>query len=439
MNSMSDETGGPAVEEAPKPKGPRLRTRRVKVDEVPAPSHMNWLIHAAYIKKDFETAENISDHQLVVMNDRCEYALFVKALICRHRGKMQESLDLFQKAMYLNPHNHANAKQVARSLVLMSRYVSAIDVYDQIISKGARDWHVLHNRSICLSHIGRAEEAKACLREALSLHKHDISFLQLGKLYIQEGNIDEAIAIYLEALNYSPENVELFTTLGLMYLQLEDTRKAFDYFGRALTYNPKDTTAILGASSVIQECDDYDVALIKYRVSAAVSPEAPELWNNIGMCFFGKKKMVAAIACLKHARYLNPFEWKTSFNLGLVHLKTQQYASAFQYLSAAVNMEPQFAESYMLLGSALAYLDDLPNAITAFKKAADLDGAYPMIQLNYAIVLHANDDFAGAADRLEHFGRLIASSAADDNTQEMQDIADKLQMKLAMGASMLAK
>ena len=27
------------------------------VEEVPAPSHMNWLIHAAYIKKDFETAE----------------------------------------------------------------------------------------------------------------------------------------------------------------------------------------------------------------------------------------------------------------------------------------------------------------------------------------------------------------------------------------------
>ena len=130
--------------------------------------------------------------------------------------------------------HHAPCTQVARSLVLMSRYVSAIDVYDQIISKGARDWHVLHNRSICLSHIGRVEEAKVCLREvwaistfpphgwcarsvsfmcgggekvdhdtffvadwcftircyattdprfrlqALSLHKHDISFLQVG-------------------------------------------------------------------------------------------------------------------------------------------------------------------------------------------------------------------------------------------------------------------
>lgn len=58
---------------------------------------------------------------------------------------------------------------------------------------------------------------------------------------------------------------------------------------------------------------------VKYRVLAATSPESPELWNNVGMCFFGKGKLVAAIACLKHAIYLNPFDWKVGFRgcLGL--------------------------------------------------------------------------------------------------------------------------
>lgn len=32
-----------------------------------------------------------------------------------------------------------------------------------------------------------------------------------------------------------------------------------------------------------------DVALIKYRVAAAVCPNSPQLWNNIGMCFYGKQ------------------------------------------------------------------------------------------------------------------------------------------------------
>ena len=36
------------------------------------------------------------------------------------------------------------------------------------------------------------------------------------------------------------------------------------------------------------------------------------------MCFFGKKKFVASISCLKRANYLAPFDWKILYNLGLV-------------------------------------------------------------------------------------------------------------------------
>ena len=53
--------------------------------------------------------------------------------------------------------------------------------------------------------------------------------------------------------------------------------------------------AILAAGSMIQSRGDYDVALAKYRIAATSTPESPQLWNNIGMCFFGKKKYVAVI------------------------------------------------------------------------------------------------------------------------------------------------
>lgn len=43
----------------------------------------------------------------------------------------------------------------------------------------------------------------------------------------------------------------------------------------------------------MQTHGDFDVALTKYRVVACAVSESPPLWNNIGMCFFGKKKYVA--------------------------------------------------------------------------------------------------------------------------------------------------
>ncbi len=61
--------------------------------------------------------------------------------------------------------------------------------------------------------------------------------------------------------------------------------------------------------------------------------------------------MTKAISCLKRAIYLSPFEWKILYNLGLVHLTMQQYASAFRYLNSAVNFRPKEAIIYSLMAS----------------------------------------------------------------------------------------
>jgi Bardet-Biedl syndrome 4 protein len=123
-------------------------------------------------------------------------------------------------------------------------------------------------------------------------------------------------------------------------MEMGETKKAFEALGSALTFDPSHSKAILAAGAMIQEHGDFDVALSKYRVAAAASPESPQLWNNIGMCLFGKEKHVAAISCLKRAAYLAPFQWKVLYNLGLVHLSLGQHASAYHFLRAAVGLNP---------------------------------------------------------------------------------------------------
>lgn len=70
-------------------------------------------------------------------------------------------------------------------------------------------------------------------------------------------------------------------------------QKAFENLGNALTFDATHTKAIMAAGSMMQSHSDFDVALTKYRIAAVNTPESPPLWNNIGMCFFGKKKYVA--------------------------------------------------------------------------------------------------------------------------------------------------
>lgn len=95
----------------------------------------------------------------------------------------------------------------------------------------------------------------------------------------------------------------------------------------------------------------------------------------------------AAVSCLKRALYLDPFEWIICYNLGLVHLNTGQYASAFHYFSASINLKSDFPASYMYLAITLARLKDFPNSCTAYEKAISMEQDH-MNHLNYAITLY---------------------------------------------------
>uniref|UniRef100_A0A673CXM3 Bardet-Biedl syndrome 4 n=1 Tax=Sphaeramia orbicularis TaxID=375764 RepID=A0A673CXM3_9TELE len=248
---------------------------------LPIVERRNWLIHQHYIRKDYDTCKMIIKEQLQETTGMCEYAIYVQALILRLEGKIQQSLELFQSCAILNPGSPDNLKQVARSL---------------------------HNLGVCYLFLKDYKHAEEQLNIALQLNKHDKTFMMLGKVHLLAGDTDKAIEVYKRAVEFSPENTELLTTLGLLFLQ-------------------------------------------------------------VGGTFL----LITAISCLKRAHYLSPFDWKVLYNLGLVHLTMQQYASAFHFLSAAINLNPRMGELYMLLAVALTNLEDVENATRSYEQAVTLD------------------------------------------------------------------
>mmetsp|Transcript_23304 Transcript_23304/g.68672 ORF Transcript_23304/g.68672 Transcript_23304/m.68672 type:complete len:301 (-) Transcript_23304:271-1173(-) len=266
------------------------------------------------------------------------------------------------------------------------------------------DWEIWHNQGLCYMYLKQYDKSTDCFKQANSIQQHDVTYIQLGKVYTLQEDFRTAVEVYLEALEFSPDNPEMLTTVGLLYLRLGENYRAFDFLGNSLTHDPKNPKTILAAGSIIQDHSDMDVALVKYRVAAVATPNSAQLWNNIGMCFFGKQRYVAAIACLKRALYLDPFEWIISYNLGLVHLNTGQYASAFHFFSSSINLKPDFPSSYMYLAITLSRLDDFENACSAYEKAIEMEDDH-LFELNFAITLCNNDELEKAK---QHFARFEA-------------------------------
>ncbi|KAM7103347.1 BBSome complex member BBS4 isoform X3 [Ciconia boyciana] len=400
----------PVVTEPPKPY-PK------KAPELPILERKNWLIYLLYVRRDYDECKAVIKEQLQESHGLCEYAIYVQALILRLEGKIQESLELFQTCSILNPRSADNLKQVARSLFLLGKHKAAIEVYNEAAKLDEKDWEISHNLGVCYMYLKHFNKARDQLNNALELNRHDLTYMMLGKIHLLEGEMDKAIEVYKKAVEFSPENTDLLTTLGLLYLQ-----------------------ATLAAGSMMQAHGDFDVALSKYRVVASTVPESPPLWNNIGMCFFGKKKYVAAISCLKRANYLAPFDWKILYNLGLVHLTMQQYASAFHFLSAAINFQPKMGELYMLLAVALTNLEDIENAKRSYEQAVALDKCNPLVNLNYAVLLYNQGDKKGALcqyQEMEKKVNAVKESSTLDFDPEMVEVAQKMGAALQVGESLV--
>ncbi|KAG5187948.1 Bardet-Biedl syndrome 4 [Tribonema minus] len=404
----------------------------------PGRDRLNWLIYLTFVRRDFKECMSLIEQQLRAHRGLCEYPLYAKGLLLRMEGKIADSLLLFQAAICLNPDSSTYLKQVGRCFYLLGKHKAALGVYDQAEKLCSEDWEVWHNKGLCYTYLRHNDAAAAAYEQANSICRHDATFLQLGRVLQLKGDAAAAVAVYEEALEFSPESSELLTALGLLHLGAGRGAQAFDCLGSALTHDARNVRAILAAGSVMQDNDDMDVALVKYRVAAVHAPNSAQLWNNVGMCFYGKGKLVAAVACLKRAQYLDPFAWKVNFNLGLIHLGTQQYASAFHYFSAAINMNPAHARSYAHLGVALSRLDDFDNACAAYDKALELDGGDATTVLNYAIALCANDEPERARALYERLTRLMEDGAGYAEERDADVIAQMLALQRTLGLGLEA-
>ena len=190
-------------------------------------------------------------------------------------------------------------------------------------------------------------------------------------------DIDGALAQYRVAVHLHPDSPQVrrnFTLVKVLYRVGVGLERGA--YGADITTLDVER-ACFGCAHVVHAAHPYK--LLRSSV---------QVWNNVGLCFFGKQRYIAAIACLKRALYLGPFEWIVCYNLGLVHIHTEQYASAFNSFSAAINLKPSFAHTYMYLGITLARLGDFDNACHAYARAIEKNGQDAMFRLNYGAQPH---------------------------------------------------
>lgn len=174
-------------------------------------------------------------------------------------------------------------------------------------------------------------EAKAALlKNANNLNAYN----NLGLVYIDQGNLDLALFIYLRALDFvvgADKNALIQANLGRVYLLRGDKINARAKLELALSLDPKLVVALLFLADDRLENRDWTAAEKMLTQARELEPENPGIWMNLGIAYRGLGRFEEAKAAYEKALELDPSNADPYLNLALLlgeHMKSYDEALA---------------------------------------------------------------------------------------------------------------
>ena len=123
---------------------------------------------------------------------------------------------------------------------------------------------------------GQTDEAIKQYREALAIYASDPSSNLVIAVYDhQHGDLQGAIARYQQMISITPPGpglAELYSNTGLVYLDMRDNTDAQKYFEKAVAIDPKNVRGWLGQGVVADRSGDLKTAIQNYQHANSVTP-----------------------------------------------------------------------------------------------------------------------------------------------------------------------
>jgi tetratricopeptide (TPR) repeat protein len=220
---------------------------------------------------------------------------------------------------------------------------------------------------------GRRDAAMAHLERALELapwfaEGHDA----MGLAYARGGQFDAAIAKHLEALRRQPGLLAARFNLGLAYEQRGDSDLAVQQYREAIRRAPRKAAFRAALAHVLATQGQLDAATEAATEALRLNPDSAEARYVLGRVLASRGLHDQAIAELERALASKPAFAPAQSMLATLLLERGRVDEAIEHLRGAVRAEPSSAGARAALGSALAGHGRLDDAIPEYDEAVRL-------------------------------------------------------------------
>ncbi|MEZ5563302.1 MAG: tetratricopeptide repeat protein [Gammaproteobacteria bacterium] len=191
----------------------------------------------------------------------------------------------------------------------------------------------------------RATANEQLLQQAVRLH--------------QQGQLDEATAIYRKILRSDPTHHGALNLVGLADFQRGNIEDAIRHLGRAASIAPKVAKYHYDLGVVTQTHGDPARCVGHYEAAVALDASHVAGWENLGVALFDQDRNAESIAAFERALALCPTSLLALGNLATLQRWQGDHAAALALIGRGLALDPLNADLRMKRAEALLATGDL--------------------------------------------------------------------------------
>jgi len=259
----------------------------------------------------------------------------------------------YRQALEKDPSSSEALGGLMNTFVAQKQYDKAIDAANAQIAKSPNNSNFYDLLGTALFQ-GRKDYtgAEAALRKAADLDKNNVDALEkLGRVQIEQGAVDRALPIYLQAAKDNPREVRFFILAGELYEAKQDWDNAKAMYQQALSVSPENPVAANNLAYVLLEHGgNIDVAMDMAQTARRGTPNSANAADTLGYAYYRKGIYTSAISQFQEALRLiqkagAPDDAVVHYHLGLAYQKANQVSLARQQFEKAVKLKPDHADA----------------------------------------------------------------------------------------------
>jgi tetratricopeptide (TPR) repeat protein len=234
-------------------------------------------------------------------------------------------------------------------------------------------WMARCNLGVFIHKNGQFDEAIRQFSEAIRL-KPDLAEAHndLGAALRSEGRADESMSQFQQALRLNPDYPEAHYNLALALDDKGQSAEAISQCLQAIQRKPDYFEALNKAGTILDRVGRFDDAILQYREAIRLRPEDAEAHYNLGGSLLRKGRSNEALGEWREAIRLNPNYAEAHSNLALLFAGIGRRDEATTEYQTAIRLRPDSAGCHFDYGLFLRNTGRIHEAISQFQEAARL-------------------------------------------------------------------